>query len=68
MPKVCDYCGEECRPAKEVRGTLDDWFFDGGYYHSRCLPTPPPRGGNLTQPLEKTDDQHHDTGRLRRPY
>tara|TARA_Y100001973_G_scaffold88636_1_gene134051 strand:- start:419 stop:601 length:183 start_codon:yes stop_codon:yes gene_type:complete len=60
MTKVCDYCGKECRPTKEVRGTLDDWFFDGSYYHIRCLPTPPPlpwgRQLNSTQPLEKTDD------------
>lgn len=36
--RVCDYCGEQCGPVKEVRGTSDDWAFDGTYYHLRCVP------------------------------
>ena len=38
MSKVCDYCGEQCGPVKEVRGTSDAWAFDGTYYHLRCVP------------------------------
>ena len=57
MPRVCDYCGESCGPVSEVRGTRDDWNFDGSYYHARCLPEAPrPEGPRPASILSRIAD------------